>query len=131
MQSLLGITRRPDVIFRHNGHFDITAPVAKALHLAAGDSVDLLTDGTEYYLTVAHHASPSAFGRFRAQVRPTSTRLRHHFRGSSVLLCRAIIAATSPGATRLALPCGLPTSHPDFPHRILIPIITHLNITNK
>lgn len=64
MRSLLGKARRPDVIFRADGHFDITARVAGILGLSPGDVVDVLTDNCEYYLYVRSSASQTSAGRY-------------------------------------------------------------------
>lgn len=131
MNSLLGIPRRPDVIFRSNGNFDLTARVVRSLRILPGDVVDILTDGTEYYLYVARHADAIPPGcRYHAHVYPSKPRPRaHHFRGYSARLCRAILAACGePSVARL--PCGQPITDPSG--RLLLPIIIRLklNTTN-
>lgn len=124
MKSLLGIVRRSDVIFRSDGHFDLTARVVRTLNLVAGDVVDVLSDGCEYYLYVAHRAAET-HGRYEAQCFPS----RHggkHFRGSSSRLCKAMLNACG-SDTHAALTCGEAIT--DERGRTLLPIITRLNLT--
>jgi hypothetical protein len=125
MKSLLGITRRSDVIFRANGHFDLTARVVKALGISAGDVVDVLCDGTEYYLYVACHASEQG-GRYEARCYPSKAKGHsNHYRGSSARLCRAMLRASG-NDNYAAFPCGSPIT--DDRGRTLLPIIIRLNL---
>lgn len=129
MKSLLGITRRSDVIFRADGHFDLTARVVRALDISPGDVVDVLSDGYEYYLYVACHAESAAFGRYEAQVFPSKPKGGGlHFRGSSSRLCRAMLSV-SHAVYKAALPCGSVTV--DDRGRKLLPIIVRLNLADK
>lgn len=129
MKSLLGITRRPDVIFRADGHFDLTARVVRALDISPGDVVDILSDGCEYYLYVARHAHNAACGRFEAQVFPSKPKGGGlHFRGSSSRLCRAILSVSN-AIDKAALPCG--EMIVDNQGRKLLPVIVRLNLTQK
>lgn len=129
MKSLLGTLRRPDVIFRADGHFDLTARVVRALGISPGDVVDILVDGCEYYLYVARHAADNPCGRFKAQVFPSKPKGGGlHFRGSSSRLCRAVLSASN-AVGRAALPCGDVTV--DSQGRRLLPVIVRLNLTPK
>lgn len=129
MKSLLQSRhRRPDLIFRRNGQFDITARIARALNLSAGDSVDILADDGEFYLYVAHRAADNPCARFRAQVFQSKPGINTgHFRGSCIELCRAMIALAE-AQHSAGLLCGPPTRIPASPH-LLIPIIIHSNRT--
>lgn len=127
MKSLLGIIRRSDVIFRADGHFDLTARVVRALNIVPGDVVDVLSDGYEYYLYVAHHVSDTSLGRFEAQVFPSSKRGKH-FRGSSRRLCKVMLNLA--GADyKAALPCGDLIKDKDG--RLLLPIIVKFNLAKS
>nr|DAJ60202.1 MAG TPA: AbrB family transcriptional regulator-like protein [Caudoviricetes sp.] len=127
MKSLLGITRRSDVIFRADGHFDLTARVVRALNISPGDVVDVLSDGCEYYLYVACQAEAAAGGHYEAQVYPSKPKGNAlHFRGCSSRLCRAMLAACNAGK-KAALPCGTVTT--DSRGRLMLPIIVRLNLT--
>lgn len=129
MKSLLGITRRSDVIFRADGHFDLTARVVRALDISPGDVVDILSDGCEYYLYVARHAGNAACGRFEAQVFPSKPKGGGlHFRGSSSRLCRAMLSLSN-AVDKAALPCG--EMIVDNQGRKLLPVIVRLNLTPK
>lgn len=128
MQSLLRtVARRPDVIFRANGQFDLTARTVRALDISPGDVVDVLSDGYEYYLYVARHSENATCGRFEARVHP-SNRNGMHFRGSSSRLCKAILSACN-AVDKAALPCG--DIIIDAQGRRLLPIIVRLNLTEK
>lgn len=125
MKSLLGIIRRSDVIFRSNGQFDLTARVVRALNIIPGDVMDVLIDGSEYYLYVACHNTSS--GRFEAQVFP-SNKKGQHFRGSSKRLCKSILKLSG-SEKKAALPCGEPEI--DKYGRVLLPIIVKLNLSTS
>lgn len=122
MKSLLGITRRSDIIFRANGQFDLTARVVRALDISPGDVVDVLNDGCEYYLYVAHRFKAPPCGRFEAQVHPTNGR-GLHYRGSSMRLCRPMLEACN-AIEKAMLPCGEVIT--DSQGRLLLPIIVRL-----
>lgn len=124
MKSLLGLNRRSDVIFRADGHFDLTARVVRALNIVPGDVVDVLNDGFEYYLYVAHHIGNTSLGRFEAQVFPTNKR-GNHFRGSSIRLCKALLNLSG-AEKKAALPCGALIK--DKEGRLLLPIIVKFNL---
>jgi hypothetical protein len=124
MKSLIGKLRRPDVIFRANGHFDITARAARILDLHAGDVIDIISDDCEYFLCVAIRAKDAAFGRYETRCYPSKHGARH-FRGSSAALCRAMLDACHTTAPYVALPCGEPC-HDSANGRTLLPIITKL-----
>lgn len=124
MKSLLGINRRSDIIFRADGHFDLTARIVRALNIVPGDVVDVLNDGSEYYLYVAFHPGNTSLGRFEAQVFPSSKR-GNHFRGSSRRLCKAILEITGADG-KAALPCGELIE--DKGGRLLLPIIVKNNL---
>lgn len=127
MKSLLGITRRSDVIFRADGHFDLTARVVRALNISPGDVVDVLSDGCEYYLYVAHHVENGACGRYEAQVFPSKPGGNSlHFRGSSSRLCRSILSVCNSN-NKVALACGDVIT--DNYGRRLLPIIVRLNLS--
>lgn len=126
MKSLLGITRRSDVIFRADGHFDLTARVVRALDISPGDVVDVLSDGCEYYLYVACPAKVANGGRFEAQVFPSKRKGGGlHFRGSSSRLCKAILSACN-AVDKAALPCGEMTT--DERGRRILPVIVRINL---
>ena len=129
MKSLLGTTRRSDLIFRANGHFDLTARVVRELNISPGDVVDVLSDGYEYYLYVACHSQNASCGRFEAQVFPSKPKGGGlHFRGTSSRLCKAMLSVSN-AVHKAALPCGeiIIDNH----GRRLLPIIVRLNLAEK
>ena len=74
--SILGGSRRPDIIFRRNGTIDITSPVVRELGIQPGDVIDILARGTEHYLYVKLKAS-SAVGQHIARCRKSGKRTMH------------------------------------------------------
>ena len=117
MQSILGNSRKPDIVFSSSGRIDITSNVARHLHLRRGDVVDILSDGYEYYLYVKLRAPVG--GRHEAMVFPTNSR-GNHFRASSRKLCAAILEASGEN-DKARLCIGVPVE--DNLHGILLPII--------
>lgn len=92
MVSLLDRSRRSDVTFHSDGRIDISAGVSKSLGLVAGDVVDVLTDGRDYFLCVRHRAC-DVVGRHEARVWAVnrSCRRHNHYRCWSRRLCRAVL----------------------------------------
>lgn len=128
MKSLLGRVRRSDVIFRANGHFDLTARVVSALNISPGDVVDILSDGCEYYLYVAFHSDLTSCGRYEARVYPSNRKGGgRHYRGSSARLCKAVLNACN-ATDKVALPCGEIIIDNG---RKLLPIIVRLNLSRN
>ncbi len=129
MKSILGTTRRSDVIFRADGRFDLTARVVRVLNISPGDVVDVLSDGCEYYLYVAFHVGNASHNRHEAQVFPSKPKGGGlHFRGSSARLCRAMLSVCK-AISKAALPCGEVVI--DKQGRRLLPIIVHINLASK
>lgn len=124
MISLLPNSRRPDVSFYQDGRIDITARIAKMLHLQAGDVIDIAAEGGEFYLYVRLQASECT-GRHEAQV--FATKRGNNFRAHSVKLCRTMfsIVGTSPAR----LPAGSPVIF--GMHGVGIPLITLNPIKNE
>lgn len=119
MESILGNTRRPEVIFYASGRIDITSNIASRLRLCAGDVIDILTDGEEFYLYVKHRA-PVVVGKHEGAIY-YSNRHGKHCRTSSVRLCREMIkVCNADGIARLS--AGETVTDEDG--RELIPIIT-------
>lgn len=117
MQSILGNTRKPDIVFSSSGRIDIAASVAGHLHLQSGDALDVMCEQGEFYLYVKHRA---AFGRFEATAYRTNKKGRH-FRASSKRLCTAILHEC--GAKHKARLCvGQPFDTAAY--GVLLPIIT-------
>lgn len=108
MNAILGIPlRKPDIIFRSNGQFDLSARVVRDLNINPGDSIDILSDDSEFYLYVAHRFSPTS-GRFRGRVYPSKPKSRsQHFRGCSAPLSRAILTAAG-ASDSASFFCGPP-----------------------
>lgn len=111
MESLLGNTRRPDVSFYRDGRIDITSRVAKSLNLSAGDVIDVMKHGSEFYLYVRYR-NFEILGKHEAQCHSTKRR-SNHFRAHSIRLCAAILqecksdqAALLPAGQTIELPCA-------------------------
>lgn len=123
MQSLLNTTRRADISFHRSGLIGICAPVVRALALRPGDSIDIVNDGVEYYLRVAHRASDSCGARYHARCYPAN-RCGHHYRANSRQLCAAILRVCSQSVCA-RLPVGKPIEHDGD---TWLPLITRLNL---
>lgn len=127
MNPILGNTRRPDLRVSSDGRIDISARIARALSIRKGDIIDVITDGTEYWLRVSLRAD-RASGRHEARCYPTGRR-SNHFRASSRRLASALLCACS-ARRSAAIPAGDPV--PDAaadPSNTLIPLITRSPIS--
>ena len=51
MESILGNTRKADIVFYSSGRIDITSHIAKQLHLSRGDVLDIMSENGESYLS--------------------------------------------------------------------------------
>lgn len=119
MKSLLGNTRKPDIIFNSSGRIDISVRCARPLKLEKGDVIDVTeSESGEYYLYVKFRASIKN-GKHEASVFP-SNKKGHHFRTSSRKLCNAILKIC--GETeRVRLCIGEPVENSQF--GTLLPLI--------
>lgn len=120
MESILGNTRKADIVFYSSGRIDITSHIAKQLHLSRGDVLDIMSENGELYLYVRYR-SPTG-GRHEACVFP-SNRQGKHFRASSKSLCSAILDVS--GVTDKARLCVGEPKESQY-HGTLLPIITKL-----
>ena len=118
MRNLLDSSRKPDLVFYNTGRIDISANVARHLRLSAGDVINIMTDGLEYYLYVQYRLPA---GRYEAAVFP-SNKNGKHFRTSSKRMCNAILdeCKTSGGKVRLCIGAPVDTEH----YGKMLPIIT-------
>ncbi len=125
MTSLLPNSRRPDVTFHANGRIDITARIAKMLHLQDGDVLDVATSGEEYLLYVRLR-SDERNGRHEATAYPTKRgkNKSNNFRAYSSHLCKAISKAVFGvyGHHSARLIAGSPVLY--GPNGTAIPLIT-------
>ena len=111
-------SRKPDLVFWHTGRIDITSHVARRLRLTAGDVVNIMTDGEEYYLYVQYRAPLQ--GRYEGAVFP-SNRNGNHFRTCSKRICIRILEECR-AVDRARLCVGTPVESEYY--GILLPIIT-------
>lgn len=88
MKSLNENTRKPDITFHASGKIDITSSVVLHLKLSAGDVIDILTNGEEFYLYVKHREP--MVGMHKGTIR-LSGRYGRFCRAWSVRLCRVIL----------------------------------------
>lgn len=102
-KSILGRTRKPDIVFSRDGRIDISAQLSQTMELQRGDVIDILEDGSSYYLYKRCSATPGS--RHEAMVYPTN-RNGNHMRTWSRRLCSAILGATESEAWSLRLACG-------------------------
>ncbi len=103
MTPLLSHSRRPDITFRRDGCIQISARVARLLHLAAGDSINVAVHDSEHLL----YAIPAGRGHYEARCRPTK-RGSLNLAANSVRLCRAMLALCPTDTLRVAYPAGEP-----------------------
>lgn len=119
-------TRRPDVSFHPDGHIDITARIAKMLHLQDGDVIDVAVQNDEYLLFVRKKAADCT-GRHEASVHPTNKGKNHsnNFRAYSSRLCNAVHQVAFPKHA-FDNPARFPAGNPILfgPNGTGIPIIT-------
>lgn len=125
MQSILGDTRKADIIFHSSGCIDISARVAKDLDLSRRDVIDIMDCGSEFYLYVKLRAP---LGRHEAMVFRSNKKGRH-FRVWSQRLCRAILRECSVQEDKVELCAGEPTVLVNS-EKIGLPIITKYILRN-
>lgn len=89
MHSLIGNSRKPDIMFHRNGKIDISAYAAKCLRLSDGDVIDVVQDFGEYLITVRQRASDT-IGRHEGVCHRSNARGRH-FRAYSKKLCTIML----------------------------------------
>ena len=87
MKSILGNSRKPDIVFKKSGIIEITAHLAKLLNMNQGDAIDLLSDDGEIYIFVKHR---NPIGRYPAMVY-RSNKHGNHFRTWSTRLSSEIL----------------------------------------
>ncbi len=127
MTSIHANTRRHDVTFHANGRIDITARVAKVLHLQRGDVINVRTDDNGEPVLYVHLRAHERIGRNDGAVFPTyqGKRSANNFRTYSRRICQYILQIA--GTTNIArLTLGLPITKGDT---TIIPIIYKYNIT--
>ena len=74
--SILGNSRKPDIVVRNDGTIEIMANVSSELGIEHGDIIDIWKSGCEYYLYVKLKAS-DAVGLHVARCRKTGRKSRH------------------------------------------------------
>lgn len=123
MQSILGNSRKPDIIFYRNGRIEIASNVAKILNLSHGDVLDIMIDKPEYYLYVKYRADEKV-GKHESTIFPTNK--GNHYRTSSCKLCSTILneCGISDKSDKAKLCVGEPIH--DSQYGVLLPIITQL-----
>lgn len=106
MRRLLADRRqRYDIIFYRSGRIDISARIARALHILPNDNLDILTitytrSIPEHFLYIRSNNLPEA------RLRPTN-HLGQHYRCYSKTICQEIFRLSSTiGCKRLPLLCG-------------------------
>lgn len=90
MISIIGNSRRPDIVFYRDGRIDIMAYVSRILSLHDGDIIDICVEGIERMLYVKQKYNELR-GRHEAQCHPTKPGSRN-FRCYSKKLASFIIA---------------------------------------
>lgn len=106
--TVLGNTRKPDLVFYKSGRIDIMARVSRMIGLEPGDVIDLAPMGSEVYLYVAHKGA-NVIGRHEAVCRSTkgkSCNMRCHSKRLS-----EFVLERHPGKEMVRLPVGAPIHH--------------------
>ena len=83
MKSILGPTKRHQIVFYRSGRIDISALVVRTLQLAAGDVVDCVVDDDENIYLYKKYSGSEVVGRHEA------TTYRDSF-NSSCLRCNSV-----------------------------------------
>lgn len=110
---------RTSISFSRWGVIDISAYAARAVGLGPGDSVDILSDGEEYYLT--RKENPEGASRYEA-VCCRSNRSGGHLRAYSARLCRLMLEACGSESNKVYLRTG---EKVEIDGRACLAVITH------
>lgn len=94
MKTLLGITRKPDLVVHRDGMIEIKSRLVKQLAMREGDIIDVMVDKGEFYLFVRIH-NDDVVGNHCGRVRSSNKYkyFSHNFRAQSRKLADAIIEA--------------------------------------
>lgn len=119
MPSVLGTSRKPDVLFRKRGIIDIKAAVVTALDLQPGDSIDLWEhdDGNLFIYAIKHNV-----GSHKAVCRRVNAKCKY-LRVCCKQLTDYVNALT--GKTESHVPVGPVVQLPNIGKAM--PLITRLN----
>lgn len=90
MKSLLPNSRRADVAFYRGGKITLSSHVVHILGISAGDVIDVLYDGSDYFLYVSHHATDIQGLRYEATCYKAK-RGGSSLRANSTRLCATIL----------------------------------------
>lgn len=121
MVSLLGNSRKHDIVVFNSGRIDISARIAKMLNIQDGNILDIMIDKGELLLYVKHR-NP-VFGKHEAVVK-FSNRYGKHCRLHSKKIAQFIIDKTN-GLTSVRLSIGEPVF---YENEMMLPIITKLEL---
>jgi anaerobic selenocysteine-containing dehydrogenase len=125
MESLLGNTRKPDIAFYRDGHINITARIAKSLHIQEGDVVDIMKQDRELYLYVKMK-SRDVVGQHTGRCRSTTPHKGYrNFRTNCKRLCDAIFGICG-DSNIVQLAAGECIDIPDI--GLAVPLITRINL---
>lgn len=114
-------SRRTDISVYPNGRIDITARIARQLHLADGDVIDIGSERGEYYLYI-RYTSNNVVGRHAGVVHATRVN-NNNFRTYAKSITSALYAITGVlDVSPMRCACGAPEIMPD--DTVRIPIIT-------
>lgn len=106
--TVLGNTRKPDLVFYKSGRIDIMARVSRMIGLEPGDVIDLAPMGSETYLYVMHKAE-HIVGRHEGSCYATKAG-SHNMRSHSKRLTNYVLER-HPGKEMVRLPVGAPIQH--------------------
>jgi|WetSurMetagenome_2_1015567.scaffolds.fasta_scaffold11874_7 hypothetical protein len=124
--NIVESTRKPDLIFYHNGKIYITSKVSKAIGANEGDVINIWQEKQEYYLYVQKHNAPKNSKLVCHKHKKTSKNFLSVF---STTLSRAIIKESG-GEKEAQLMVGEPCRLPGTETRC-VPIITRINLYDQ
>ena len=122
MKPLVTQNIHPDIVFRPSGLITLTSRIVRILDINEGDVINILQDNGEYYLYVQHR---SPIGKFCGKCLKHKNG-SHYMRVYYKRLSDIIISMS--GDSEAHYKTGEPINHNG---RILLPIITKLNLYNK
>ncbi len=122
MQSLLGNSRKHDIVFFYSGRIDISARIAHLLNINQGEVLDIMHHNGEFFLYVKHR-NP-VFGKHQAVVK-FSNKYGKHCRVYSKKIARSFFYNSADKTAYVRFSVGEPVLQDN---KIFLPIIKKLEL---